>query len=492
MLGWGAVALPALLLGQGTTELEAGAELGLSAGQAPGLTTTAENEVVVKERQSQLRLSATPLVGARWNDESNELRGVAATRMLWRPVPYSDQRPIFLETLEVTHSARPSKRSGWQLDLRSTYGEEDYTSLLRQFGANQPTLPAALSMFTVNALGDGSWRTSRRTTLSLVVSGTYRRALDDIPAVGATPPAGPLGTRRRTVSDIPNAGSTTLATPFLPPQTLVMVTPAVRYSLDRRTSLEIAAGIGDTDISRLGVSASERVNILTFQPQVGLIRDLARAQQLRLFAGLTYALVLSNSSDNRDWRTLTPVLRGDLASVLWRTPASSLRSLLGLEAAWYADPVLGFAVWRTIGFANVEAQLGPRWGAALRASFTTDLNGPVSVGDTPLDETIAQVDLPFRYRWSSQLVVETGVRYSERAPNLFADRFAWHYRELWAFVTLSGTTHRTRTRAAPTARPAGSPIPGTPPPASATSTTSDTSNTGKTSNTSSTSTPSRS
>ena len=189
-----------------------------------------------------------------------------------------------------------------------------------------------------------------------------------------------------------------------------------------------------------------------------------------LFAGLTYAVVVRNVRGDRDWRTLTPLLRGDLSSLLWRSSASSVRSLLGVEAAWYADPVLTLAVWRTIAFANLEAQLGPRWGAAVRASFTTDLNSPVSEGDTALDETIVQVDVPLRYRWSSQLVVEMGVRYSERAPNLFADQFAWHYRGLWAFVTLTGTTHRTRTRPGPTARPASSATPGTPPPATIDST----------------------
>ena len=305
-------------------------------------------------------------------------------------------------------------------------------------------------MFTVNALGDGSWRASRRTTLFLFASGTYRQSLDDLPSTGSGAPG----------------------TPALPTQTLVALTPAGRYALDRRTSLEVRVGIGDIDIagSRRGSSASGRVNILTLQPQVGLIRDLSRAQQLRLFAGLTHAIVLSSPDDSRDWRTLTPLFRGDLSSLLWRAPAASVSALLGLEAAWQPDPMLGLAVWRATAFANLDAQLGPRWGAAVRASFTTDLNSPVWVDDRTLDETIVQVEVPFRYRWSSQLVVEMGGRYSERAPNLFADKFAWRSRELWAFVTLTGTTHRTRTRPGPTARPIGSPTPGTPPPAPTTST----------------------
>lgn len=451
MAGGAAAVLSALLAWAGTTELEAGANVDVRAGQSPVVVTTTAGDSAGTER-SQVRVSATPLLGLRWKGERSDLRALSATRVLWRPVPYADQRPLFLETLELAHSARPTPRSRWQLDLRSTYGEEDYTSLLRQFGAKQPQLPPALSMFTVNALGDGSWRASRRTTLFLFASGTYRQSLDDLPS---------------TSSDTPG-------TPALPTQSLVVLAPAARYALDRRTSLEVRAGIGDIDIEgiRRDNSASERVNILTLQPQVGLIRDLARAQQLRLFAGLTYAVVLSSSDDSRDWHTLTPLFRGDLSSLLWRSPVASVRSLLGLEAAWQADPMLGLAVWRATTFANLDAQLGPRWGASVRASFTTDLNSPVSVGGEPVDETIVEVEVPFRYRWSSQLVVEMGGRYSERAPNLFADEFAWHYRELWAFVTLTGTSHRTRVKPVPTARPTSSPKPGTPPPAPTTSTTS--------------------
>ena len=451
MAGGAAAVLSALLVWAGTTELEAGANVDVRAGQSPVVEANTAGEGVLTERsRSQVLVAATPLLGVRLTGERSELRALSATRMLWRPVPYADQRPIFLETLEVAHNARPSPRSRWQLNLLSTYGEEDYTSLLRQFGANQPELPAALSMFAVSALGDGSWRASRRTTLFLFASGAYRQSLDDQPS----------------------AGSGTPGTLALPTQTLVVLTPAGRYALDRRTSLEVRTGIGDIDIQgiRRDSSASGRVNILTLQPQVGLIRDLTRTQQLRLFGGLTYAVVLSSPDDSRDWRTLTPLFRGDLSSVLWRAPASSVRSLLGFEAAWQADPMLGLAVWRTTAFANLDAQLGPGWGAAVRASFTTDLNSPVWVNDRPLDETIVQVEVPFRYRWSSQLVVEMGGRYSERAPNLFADEFAWRSRELWAFVTLTGTTHRTRIRPGPTARPTGSPTPGTPPPDPTTST----------------------
>jgi hypothetical protein len=58
------------------------------------------------------------------------------------------------------------------------------------------------------------------------------------------------------------------------------------------------------------------------------------------------------------------------------------------------------------------------------------------------DETMVLVEVPIRYRWSTQLDVEFGARYVERAPNLAAADFAWHNRELWAFLTLLTTTSR--------------------------------------------------
>jgi hypothetical protein len=431
MAGSGVAVLWALLAWPGGSELEAGGSLDLRLGQAPtGIATNPAGQAVPTE-QNQLLLAATPLLGARWTGETSELRARSATRVLWRPAPYAERRPIFLETLEAEHRMRPSRRSRWQLELRSTYGEEDYTSLLRQF-ANQPALPPALTMFTANALGDGSWRASRRTTLTLLAHGTYRRSLTDLTQTPESPVI--LGA--------------------LPTQTVVVVTPGLRHALDRRTTLEVHAGIGDTHLEGVQVAGatSDRVNLLTFQPEVGLVRDLTRAQQVRLSAGLTYVAVLADPAPGLDWRPLTPIVRADLASRLWRTRASSLRSRLGAEASWYADPVLGLAVWRGTALANLDAQLGPRWHGSLRASFTTDLSAPLDTrltGGVPLDETVGQVEVPFRYRWSSQLALEFGARFAERGPHLLVDDFAWHYRELWAFVTLSSTTHRTRTTPPP-------------------------------------------
>jgi hypothetical protein len=425
MLASGPAVLSALLALQGATELEAGARIEARAGEVPamaGPTGAAE--------QAQVMLVATPILGLRWSGDASEARASSATRIFWLPVPLLERRPLFLETLATSFLARPNRRSRFRLDLRGSYGEEDYTLLAQQF-VGQPTLPPVktLTLLTLNAAGDGSWRESRRTTLTVLLAAIHRRTPDH--------------------QVVNNAGATsaTATAPALPTQTLITVTPGGRYALDRRSSLEVLLGLGETDIQGFQTtnSPSARMNVLMIQPQLGLVRDLSRSQQVRAFAGLTYAAVLINPDKQRNWLPLTPLCRVELGSLLWRTRASALRSSLGAGTAWYADPVLGAAVLQGMTEARLEAQLGLRWSAAARAAFTTDLNAPLPApatsGVSP-DETVVLVEVPFRYRWSTQLDVEFGARYAERGPHLAAADFGWHNRELWAFVTLLTTTSR--------------------------------------------------
>jgi hypothetical protein len=441
MVSGGLAVIATLVALQSPTELEAGATLDLRGGQAPtGLATGSGTAA----EQSQLMASATPLVGLRWSGVGEELRLRSATRVLWRPVPLLHTRPLVLETFDATHVARPSLRSRWQTTLRSTYGEEDYTSLVQQF-ANQPALPVSRTLFTVNATGDGTWLASRLTTLALGINGLYRRALDDQTIGTASGPS---------------------TVPAMPTQLGVSVTPAVRHRLDRRTRIDVLATVGDADIRDIVVFAipaggtttgatgtttgatgrpDVHVNLLTLQPQLGLVRDLNRGQQLRTYAGVTYAAVLINPDKTRDWLPLTPLVRLELDTSLWRTRESAVRSVLAAGTTWFPDPVLGLAVWRGNAEARLDGQFGPRWNASVRAGFTTNLNAPLTAsvtGMTSIDETVLQVDAPVRYRWSEQVTLEFGGRYAERAPNVRASNFEWRNRELWAFFTMTGTTYQ--------------------------------------------------
>jgi hypothetical protein len=426
MLASGLGVLSALLALQGATEFEAGARIEARAGEVPVGTASAGSASV---EQKQVILAATPLVGLHRSGEESEARAISATRIFWRPVPLLESRPLFLETLDTSFLSRPNRRGRFQLALRGSYGEEDYSLLSQQF-VGQPTLPPVRTLLTLNAAGDASWRESRRTTLTLLLAATHLRTPD------------------RQVVNNGDASSTSpgLSLPATPTQTLITVTPGVHYALDRRSNVEALLGLGETDIQGFQVgNSSARMNVLTLQPQLGLVRDLSRNQQVRAVAGLTYAAVLINPDKNRNWLPLTPLCRIDLASLLWRTRASTLRSSLGAGTAWYGDPVLGAAVLRGMTEARLDAQLGLRWSAGAHAAFTADLNTPLAparTGDVVPDETMVLVEVPIRYRWSTQLDVEFGARYVERAPNLAAADFAWHNRELWAFLTLLTTTSR--------------------------------------------------
>jgi hypothetical protein len=432
MLASGSALLSALFLVAGTVELETGARLETRAGQAPtGIQLTADGTQVSAE-ETQLVLVATPILALRWMGDNNTLRADSATRFLWRPLPRMASRPLVLESIEAAHVARPSQRSRWQLDLRGSYGEEDYTSLAQQF-ANQPTLPVARIMLSASATGDGSWRASRRTTLTMQASAIHRRPFD----------TQPLAT---------GVGATTFAAPALPTQTLVTFAPGVRHALTRRLSLEATAGIADVDIQGLLIANSqpERLNVFTVQPQVGAVQELSRSHRLRAVAGMTYAAVLVNPDKSRAWLPVTPLFRAELASVLLRTRKTTANSLISAGTTWFADPVLGAAVLRGIAEARIDALTAMRWGFGAHAAFATDLTGPLapSVPGTPApDETVVSFEIPVRYRMTNQLTAEFGARYAERAPHLAAANFAWHYRELWAFLTLSGTTRPSPRRA---------------------------------------------
>ena len=422
MLASGLAVLSALLAHVGAAEFEAAARIDTRVGEAPtGAQVTAAGQSVPAQ-QKQVAVAATPLLGLRWSDDVNDLRASSATRILWRPVPLLEMRPLFLETLEASYLLRPSRRSRWRLELRGSYGEEDYTSLAQQF-TNQPALPTALTMLSLNAAGDGLWRQSRRTTMILLVGALHRRALDSS-----------------------TVGTSATTAPALPTQTLVTATPGVRFALSRRSNLEALVGLAETDIQGIRLAtpfAGTRANIFTVQPQVGLIEDLNRRHQLRAFVGLTYAAVLINPDKSRPWLPLTPLLRAELDSFLMRTRASVVRSTFGAGAAWFADPVLGAAVLRGTAEARLDATFGRRWSASARALFTTDLGRPLAPavpGGISPDETIAQLEVPIHYRWTDHLALEFGARFAERAPNLSATDFRWRNRELWAFLNVLTTT----------------------------------------------------
>jgi hypothetical protein len=440
MLASGPSILSALCLIQAEAHIDVGGRFETRVGQAPTGAADASGQPT---EQSQVVLAATPMLGLRWLEGADSLRADSATRILWRPVPLFGARPIFLESVNVVHVHRPSRRSQWQLNLAASYGEQDYTSLSQQF-ANQPALPEALTALILSATEDVLWRSSRRNTLTLRIGALHRR----------------------TVNAPTTTGNTALA---FPTQTAATVAPSARYALSRRSTLEVSAPLSDFDIQGIAQTqaSNSRVpslpgqtlpsqvpsplgnaNYATVQPQLALTDSLSRRHQLHMVAGLTYAIGLRGTVIGGN--TISPLAQIELSSILMRTHSSALRCSIGAGTTLYADPFLGQAVQRGNVQAHVDAELSRDWAAGLRIAFVTDLSGrlPAPSSGLPPDESFRSVDLAIRRRWANAVVAEFGARYAERAPYLSPSNYldvsnsVWHNRELWGFLSLTTEPRR--------------------------------------------------
>jgi hypothetical protein len=437
MFASGPAILSALCLIQAEAHIDVGGRFETRVGQAPTGAPTVLNPSQLTE-QSQVMIVATPVLGLRWLEGVDNLRADSATRILWRPVPLLDQRPLFLESVEVVHIHRPSKRSEWQLNFSGAYGEQDYTSLSQQF-ANQPALPNALTSLILTATETALWRSSRRTNLSLQFGALHRRTVH-----------APTTTDTSTTT-----GYVALA---LPTQTAATVTPLAHFVLSRRSIVEVSAPLADYDIQGITQlpatstsptpSAQGHVNYATVQPQMALFESLTRRDELHLVAGFTYANNLRSTITRG--KPISPLALVELNSLLVRTRAGALRGAISAGTTWFADPILGQSVQRSNVQARLDAELGPQWSAGMRMAFVADILDrlPTPSPGVPLDESFRSVDLSIRHRWANALVAEFGARYAERAPYLKASTYfdvtnsAWHNRELWAFLILTTEPRR--------------------------------------------------
>jgi len=423
MLASGPAMLSALFLIQADAQFQAGARIEGRVGEAPtGTQVSAAGQVA---EQTQVMVVATPLLSLRWLDGFDDLHVNSATRILWRPEPLPDARPLFLETIEASHIRRPSRRSQWQLSLQGSYGEQDYTSLQQQL-TNQPSLPLAMTMLMVNATASASWRSSRRTTLILQLGAMHRRSFDN-----------------------PTISSGTAGGYALPTQTIVTAAPTLTYALARRSTLNAVVSIIDTDSQGVSLASSQTgsLNVLSIQPQIGIHQELTRQHQLHLAVGFAYTVALRRTDDtnNLPWYP-TPLVQIDLNSVLQRTRMAIVRSSLGAGTTAFVDPVLGAAITRGLAQASIDAQLGP-WSVGARCTFSTDLSGRLTTtGGSSPDETFVSAEIPVHYRSSRHLIVEFGGRYTERAPHLGVAGFAWHNREMWLYLNLTTFSRPASTR----------------------------------------------
>lgn len=433
MIASGAMASCLLCLIHAETRVEAGGRFEAMVGQAPTGQTAANAE------QNQATLVAVPTFGLHWTAQDEDLRALSATRIFWRPVPLPDQRPLFLETIEASHRARPSRRSGLFFTLRASYGEESYVSLTQQF-TNQPSLPPALTALMLNANAEASWQASRRTSYILKASAAHREQVgaSDANAAGGTfIPGITLGTR------------TSTSRLSLPTQTTSTLTPTVRHRLSRRSTMDAFVVVSDVDMRDMQVASGSTdqkgaANILSLTPELMLTHELGRSQQVRTAVGLTYARLLSSSNVTESWAPVAPLALVELNTLHARHHELTVRSSISLSTTWTIDPILGQAVQRGTAQARVMSDLGRGWSASIRMALTADFNqltqarGSATTPSTTTlpDQTVASLDLPIRYVLSREFSAEFGARYATRGPYWNTPGFQWHNHEAWLFLNL--------------------------------------------------------
>jgi hypothetical protein len=432
MVTSGLLAVSALCLIQAEAMLVPDARFETRVGEAPSrfassttstTTSTSTSTSPFPPQQFQVVVSASPALSLYWWKASDSLQASATTRILWRPEPLYDQRPIFLEVLDVSYSTRPTRRSDWQLHLHTSLGEEDYFSLSQQF-ANDPALSSSITSMTAlmaDAAATHRWRATRRTTWSLQMEAIYRHSIDALSSAN---------------------GST-----LLPPQSIINATPGLQFAYFRDLSANLQLQVSDHDVNRptSGQTASatqpapsipSHYHYIFIQPQIGFHYEPSHRNQLQLAIGFTYPIYLIGTDPGGLGFPILPYSLIGWTTVLQRARTNVIQLSLTGGTTAFTDPILGYAVLRGSAQASVMAELGPRWRVSTSVVLTTDLSKLPSLNGVSPDETILSVEVPVSYRWPHQMGIDFGGRYGERAPHFSDPNFAWRERELWAYVTL--------------------------------------------------------
>jgi hypothetical protein len=414
MLASGPIALSALFLIQANTAVDAGARLETRAGEMPLLYGN--------ESQGLFITSFTPSLGLSIQTKQTRFQTNYAPRLLWSvPNAKDGVTPFLLQTFTLTNAYLPTRRSEWHMSLAVRYGEED-TVALAQLLPGQASLPSSMRMLSVEAATGGSWRATRRASLSLQLTALHRRPLD----TQDTPTILTLGT-----------------------QTTLTTAPSFLYALTRHSRLDVSIPVSYLDFSD-GRSSNDKgiaFQTLIFQPQVSWTSDFSRRNSLRLGGGVSYADMITSLNNNQAFKAVTPMIRMALGSILVSHRSLVLRSDLSAEVNWYLDPVLGTIVPRAPLGARLNAAMGPHWSAGAFVNFTTNVTwepmnptqpNATRNGGYP-DETLFSAGIPVRYLWSNQLIIELSGRVALRGPHLRVPSkdFGWGQTEYWGTLTVS-------------------------------------------------------
>jgi len=329
------------------------------------------------------------------------------------PSPASE--PLILHTFGLVLEARPSRSVRVTAAAGGSIGEPDYTTLPQVLGTGQATLPSVVELAAVSGQGGVVDTLTQRWQLSLAGQASHWQWLDIPPGLSAS------GT--------------------ITSQTSASGEPAAAFRLTTRDSLGLGTAVG-------WVSYSTGNGVFIVTPAATWKRRLDRGTDLNLRLGLTYAHLLGSTPPGAvpvlgvsERQAVSPIGSAELIVHFARLDQIMFlgRAFAGVD--FYLDPVLGTGLPRGSATAELIAVAVPSWTVSLRGDFATALeNPPVPAGETPPDETVFSVTLAVRRRVTENFYAELGGKWANRGPTLDTPDFRFDQLQLWAYLSLIGTT----------------------------------------------------
>ena len=400
--------------------------LGLLADVQAGAAVTTEGrggEAPVspgEDPSASVAATIRPAAEVRLRQDSTRVSLVYSPQIHWRyPNPLEDNKPLVLHTVNLDGEFHPTSIS--QLGARASFsaGEADYALLPQILGGRPSALPDSLELMVISGGLEYLVELSPRWRLGTVLEYTHRRPLN-VDETAMPPDPG--------VPPDPEQASAEL---FLAKQNVVEFVPTLAYRLTPRDDLLLETGVG-------WEKHSSGIELYRFEPRVGWERRLAPERMLSVLAGVAYTQDVGERSATGSKHDVSPVAEGRLEGHLWREQQRSLSGSFGLQMEYYVDPVVSTAGPRALATTGLSLGMGQNWNVGLDTAFGTSLKGDPMPGQP--DETFVSLAVPVRHRVTPHLLMEMGVRYTNRAPHFGADDFKFHQRELWVYLAATATT----------------------------------------------------
>jgi hypothetical protein len=401
----------------------------------------------------------TPSAELYYHGQRLELLTNYELRMFWRSTrddPHPS--PLYLNTVNLTLTAHPSRTLILKLNGVATEGQADYTYLPTIYGPNQAALGVAPRIFSANGTGGADLHVTPLVIAGIALQAVYTRPIDE--AQSTVP-----GTTFTTPSTTPLTAPTTLRTAYvLPHFTSFSGTPGAAFHLSRTDDLAASMGVEYQHISGLNALTADgtvqpvgALSALIVMPTLGVHRYLAPRSELTLKVGLAVTHLVGDFTGSP--YAISPIGAAILDARLMNLRQVVLHARVSPALEYYLDPVLGTTATHAVVNASLYLGLPKNWTIGLQGSFVTSLRAHLPPTLTPTttttaatttttpinypDEVAASVELPIRHLLSDDILFEFGGRWADRSPFFTAPDFGFHQRQLWLYVLFTGTTRPT-------------------------------------------------